>query len=42
MKLYFIVDQKDRGEILPFFGKNASTNNSLAKLWLRKTHQFFP
>lgn len=38
----FIVDQKrPRGEILPFFGKNASTNNSLAKLWLRKNAPVF-
>lgn len=39
----FIVDQKrPRGEILPFFGKNASTNNSLAKLWARKNAPVIP
>ncbi len=33
----FIVDQKrKRGEMLPFFGRLASTNNSLAKLYFRK------
>jgi KDO2-lipid IV(A) lauroyltransferase len=33
----FIADQKrPKGEKLPFFGKIASTNNSLAKLYLRK------
>ncbi len=39
----FIVDQKrPRGEMLPFFGKNASTNNSLAKLWLRRNAPVIP
>lgn len=33
----FIVDQKrKRGEVLPFFNRPASTNNSLAKLYFRK------
>ncbi|APJ03917.1 lysophospholipid acyltransferase family protein [Silvanigrella aquatica] len=39
----FIVDQKrPRGEVVPFFGKDASTNNSLAKLWLRKKAPIIP
>lgn len=39
----FIADQKrPRGEKLPFFGKEASTNNSLAKLWLRKKAPVIP
>ncbi len=39
----FIVDQKrPRGELLPFFGKEASTNNSLAKLWLRRKAPVIP
>ena len=39
----FIVDQKrPRGEMLPFFGKDASTNNSLAKLWMRKKAPIIP
>lgn len=39
----FIVDQKrPRGEMLPFFGKKASTNNSLAKLWMRKKAPVIP
>ncbi|WP_186644886.1 lysophospholipid acyltransferase family protein [Fluviispira vulneris] len=39
----FIVDQKrSRGEMLPFFGKEASTNNSLAKLWLKKNAPIIP
>ncbi|KAB8033330.1 lysophospholipid acyltransferase family protein [Fluviispira multicolorata] len=38
-----IVDQKrPRGEILPFFGKDASTNNSLAKLWLKRNAPVIP
>jgi len=33
----FIVDQKrPNGQFLPFFGKEASTNDSLAKLYFRK------
>jgi len=39
----FITDQKrPNGETLPFFGKEASTNNSLAKLWLRKKAPVIP
>lgn len=39
----FIVDQKrPRGEHLPFFGKLASTNNSLPKLYLRKKSPIIP
>jgi len=39
----FIVDQKrPRGEMLPFFGKEASTNNSLAKLWMRQNAPIVP
>lgn len=39
----FIVDQKrSRGEILPFFGRLASTNNSLAKLYLRTPAPILP
>jgi Kdo2-lipid IVA lauroyltransferase/acyltransferase len=39
----FIVDQKrPRGEMLPFFGKEASTNNSLAKLWMRRKAPVIP
>lgn len=39
----FIVDQKrPRGELLPFFGKEASTNNSLAKLWMRQNAPVIP
>ncbi|MES2615440.1 MAG: lysophospholipid acyltransferase family protein [Bdellovibrionota bacterium] len=39
----FIVDQKrPSGEHLPFFGKLASTNNSLAKLYLRKKAPIVP
>ncbi len=39
----FVVDQKrPKGEMLPFFGKIASTNNSLAKLYLRKRAPILP
>ncbi|WP_397600726.1 lysophospholipid acyltransferase family protein [Silvanigrella sp.] len=39
----FIVDQKrPRGEMLPFFGKEASTNNSLSKLWMRQNAPVVP
>lgn len=39
----FIIDQKrSSGEVLPFFGKQASTNNSLAKLYLRKPAPIVP
>jgi KDO2-lipid IV(A) lauroyltransferase len=39
----FIVDQKrPRGEKLPFFGKIASTNNSLVKLFLRQKAPIMP
>lgn len=39
----FIVDQKrPKGEYLPFFGKEASTNNSLAKLWLKRKAPIIP
>jgi KDO2-lipid IV(A) lauroyltransferase len=39
----FVVDQKrPKGEFLPFFNKMASTNNSLAKLWLKKNAPIIP
>lgn len=39
----FIVDQKrSRGENLPFFGRIASSNNSLVKLYLRKKAPIIP
>src|SRR5690606_4282428 len=38
----FIVDQKRaQGQMLPFFGKMASTNDSLAKLYFRKPAVIF-
>jgi KDO2-lipid IV(A) lauroyltransferase len=39
----FIVDQKrSAGQVLPFFGRPASTNDSLAKLCLRKAAPIVP
>ncbi len=38
----FVVDQKrPKGEFIPFFGKEASTNNSIFKLCLRKKAPIF-
>lgn len=39
----FIVDQKrSAGQVLPFFGRPASTNDSLAKLYLRRLAPILP
>lgn len=39
----FIVDQKrSRGEVVPFFGRPASTNNSLPKLYLQSPAPILP
>lgn len=41
--VFFPADQKrPNGEMIPFFGKMASTNNSLAKLYFRKQAPIIP